>query len=173
MRVFKVAIVGNGFVGKTTLLRRYSTGAFQQSRVMTIGVDFQTVLVPLDGETVKLTVWDIAGQDRFASLRDSFYRGSRAVALAYDVSNPESLRDLPRWQEEASRNVPNARLLVLALKIDLPAAVPRQEALVYADSLPAPFFEASSLTGQGVAEFFLGLACCVLEEQPPPELVQR
>jgi small GTP-binding protein len=157
-QVLKVAIVGDGFVGKTTLLRRYCTGVFERSRILTIGVDFQTVVVNVGGRAVKLTIWDIAGQERFAILRDSFYRGSRAMALAYDVSNSKSFQDLPRWREEVRRVVPQASLLVVATKIDLPRQVPREEALAFANSLPAPYCETSALAGIGVDRFFLGFA---------------
>jgi len=163
LRVLKVAIVGDGFVGKTTLLRRYCTGLFQESRVMTIGVDFQTVVINLGDERVKLTVWDIAGQERFAFVRDSFYRGSRAVALAYDVSDPKSFYHLPRWRDEVWRVVPTALLLTVATKIDLPRAVPREEAIAFARSLPGPYYETSSLAGIGVERFFFGFARRALE----------
>ncbi|HXV97421.1 MAG TPA: GTP-binding protein, partial [Anaerolineae bacterium] len=59
---YKVAIIGDGNVGKTTLLRRFATGMFQESRIMTIGVDFQTVAVKTGDQSFKLTVWDLAGQ---------------------------------------------------------------------------------------------------------------
>ena len=159
----KAAIVGDGFVGKTTLLRRYCTGLFEESRALTLGMDFQTAVIDLGGERVKLTVWDIAGQERFAFVRDSFYRGSRAVALAFDVSDPQSFYDLPRWRDEVWRVVPTALLLVVACKIDLPPAVPREEAIEFAHALPGPYYETSSLAGIGVEEFFFGFARRALE----------
>ena len=63
--IVKVVVAGDGRVGKTSLIRRHSAGMFQASRVMTIGVDFQTIVVKLDNRSVKLSIWDIAGQDRF------------------------------------------------------------------------------------------------------------
>ena len=157
-RVVKVTIVGDGSVGKTTLLRRYSTGAFRESRIMTIGVDFQTVLVDVDGSPVKLTIWDIAGQERFAVMRDSFYLGAKAVAFAYDVSNPQSFTDLGGWREEVGRAIPFSRPLLVACKGDLEAQVPTEEARAYGETLPGPFFQTSSLTGEGVPAFFEGFA---------------
>jgi small GTP-binding protein len=161
--VFKVAVVGNGSVGKTTLLRRYCTGQFQESRIMTIGVDFQTIVMSVDGQPVKLTVWDIAGQERFAHLRDSFYKGARAVALAYDVSQPASFQDLPRWRDEVWKMVPAVLFLITATKTDLPRSVSREEAEAFARSLPAPYFETSALSGEGVEDFFHGFARRTLE----------
>lgn len=161
-RVLKVTIVGNGSVGKTTLLRRYATGAFRESRVMTIGVDFQTVVVAVDGTPVKLTIWDVAGQERFAVMRDSFYLGAKAVAFAYDVSDPQSFTDLERWRREVERVIPSYRPVLVGCKGDLGAKVEEQAAEVLAESLPAPFFETSALSGEGVGEFFRGFAAQAL-----------
>ena len=155
---YKVAIVGNGAVGKTTLLRRYATGKFQESRIMTIGVDFETIEVEVKGQPIKLTVWDLAGQDRFAPFRDGFYRGARAVAMVFDVSDRESFDDLPRWLEEARRVVTDAYLVVNGNKIDLPRVVTPQEGKAYAASLNAAYVETSARTGDGVARFFSYLA---------------
>ncbi len=152
-RVLKVTIVGDGSVGKTTLLRRYATGTFRESRLMTIGVDFQTAVVDVGGSLVKLTIWDIAGQERFAVMRDSFYLGAKAVAFAYDVSNPQSFSDLGRWREEVGRVIPFSQPLLVACKGDLEAEVPTEEALALAQVLPGPFFQTSALTGAGVEEF--------------------
>lgn len=161
-RVLKVTIVGNGSVGKTTLLRRFATGTFRESRVMTIGVDFQTVVVDVDGSPVKLTIWDIAGQERFAVMRDSFYLGAKAVAFAYDVSNPQSFADLGRWRVELNRVIPLSKPLLVACKGDLEAEVPATEAEALAQSLPGPFFQTSALTGEGVPDFFRGFAAQAL-----------
>jgi small GTP-binding protein len=155
---YKVAIAGSGGVGKTTLLRRYTTGKFQESRIMTIGVDFQTITVKLGNLPIKLTVWDLAGQERFASFRDGFYRGSRAVALVYDVADLSSFQDLPRWLAEAQGVVPNAHLILNGNKIDLPRVVPQQTARLYARKIGAAYNETSCLTGEGVQRFFTVLA---------------
>ena len=79
--LLKVVVVGDGAVGKTTLIRRYTEGKFHASRVATIGVDFYTQQVQLPTGMVKLSIWDMAGQDRFEVVRAGFYRGSQAAAL--------------------------------------------------------------------------------------------
>jgi small GTP-binding protein len=155
---YKVAIAGDGGVGKTTLLRRYATGKFQESRIMTIGVDFQTVEVDHKGQPIKLTVWDLAGQERFAPFRDGFYRGARAVALVFDVSERTSFEDLPHWLQEAQGVVPDAYLIVNGNKTDLPRVVAPKESKAYAASINAAYVETSAKTGQGVGQFFRYLA---------------
>jgi small GTP-binding protein len=155
---YKVAIVGAGGVGKTTLLRRYATGKFRESRIMTIGVDFETIEVELKGQLIKLTVWDLAGQERFASFRDSFYKGARAVALVFDVNDPASFDDLPHWLQETQGVVPDAYLVVNGNKTDLPRVVPPEEGKAYAASVNAAYVETSAKTGEGVGQFFRYLA---------------
>src|SRR3990170_7923477 len=117
--VFKVLMAGDGAVGKTSLIRRFCEGKFEESRVSTIGVDFQTQRVELPGGTVKLSIWDMAGQDRFHDIRQGFYRGSRTAALVYDANAPVTLQNLPRWREEILAVVPDLRFVVVANKVDL------------------------------------------------------
>lgn len=155
---YKVAISGDGNVGKTTLLRRYATGKFQESRIMTIGVDFETIEVDVKGQPIKLTVWDLAGQQRFAPFRDSFYRGARAIAMVFDVSDRVTFDDLPHWLLEAQRVVPDAHVVVNGNKVDLPRAITVEEAKAYAASINAAYVETSAKTGEGVQQFFRFLA---------------
>jgi small GTP-binding protein len=155
--IVKVVVAGDAGVGKTSLIRRYCTGMFQESRVATIGVDFQIKIVEMDGKSIKLSIWDIAGQERFGAFRDSFYRGARSVALVYDVSDPTSLENLPRWQAEIMRVCQTARFVVVGNKLDLGYKTPREQVAEWARSMGYPYIETSALTDQGVDEFFMTL----------------
>jgi len=155
---YKVAIVGDGAVGKTTLLRRYATGTFRESRIMTIGVDFESIEVDLKGQSIKLTVWDLAGQERFAPFRDSFYKGARAIGLVFDVHDRGSFDNLPHWLQETRGVVPDAYMVVNGNKTDLPRVVTSEEGKAYAASINAAYVETSAKTGEGVQQFFRYLA---------------
>ncbi len=154
----KVVVAGDGSVGKTSLVRRYCEGKFEFSRVMTIGVDFQTKIVELPGGTVKLSIWDMAGQDRFAVMRPGFYRGSRGAALVFDVANAESFADLETWRGEILKVRPNQKFVIVGNKIDLPRAVDSQAAAAYAAQIGAAYVETSAATGDGVPKLFEALA---------------
>ena len=154
----KVVVAGDGGVGKTSLIRRYCAGKFQESRVMTIGVDFQVKIVEVDGRPIKLSIWDIAGQDRFGAFRDTFYRGAQAVALVYDVTDILSMNNLVNWQREIVRVAPRASFCVVGNKIDRHRIVPRDHAEGWAAALGFPYVETSAKTAQGVEEFFVMLA---------------
>ena len=156
--VLKVLFVGDGNVGKTSLVRRYCTGMFTASRVTTIGVDFQTQIVQLPQGEVKLSIWDLAGQDRFQVMRPGFYKGGRTAAMVFDATNPESFKGLGRWRQEVIEVVPNQPLVVVANKIDLPRVQAAEEARAYADSIQAPYLETSAATGEGVDTLFETIA---------------
>lgn len=154
----KVVVAGDGNVGKTSLIRRWSEGHFESSRVMTIGVDFQTKVVELPDGAIKLSIWDVAGQERFGAMRPGFYRGSRAVALVYDVGEKASFLNLARWQNEIRQAVPAVKFLVIGNKIDLPRLIPPEHGQQLATALKAPYVETSAATGAGVPQLFEALA---------------
>ncbi len=156
--VLKVVLGGDANVGKTTLIRRYCTGEFEPTRAMTIGVDFHLYDMDIEGIPMRLSVWDLGGQERFNLVRRGFYRGARAVGLVYDTSNRTSFYNLIRWWREAREYLPDVPVLLLTNKIDLPRQVPQDEAREIAHAWNIPFFESSCATGQGVPEFFHALA---------------
>jgi len=161
--LLKVVIAGDGAVGKTSLVRRYCEGKFRSARVETIGVDFYTQRVRIrtfgGGEqVVKLSIWDMAGQERFGIVRSGFYRGSRATALVYDVTSLVSLGSLKRWRDEVLAVVPEQPFVVVGNKVDLERSVRSELAQAAASYLGAPYLETSALSGEGVAALFYMLA---------------
>jgi small GTP-binding protein len=156
--VLKVVIAGDGNVGKTSLIRRYCEGKFEQSRVATIGVDFQTKLVDLESGQVKLSIWDMAGQDRFQVMREGFYRGGRASALVYDLTDLESLAHLKRWRDELVAVVPDIPLVVVGNKRDLAPESSLAPGEAMARAMGASHIVTSALTGEGVSQMFTALA---------------
>jgi small GTP-binding protein len=161
--LLKIVVAGDGNVGKTSLIRQYCEGRFEQSRVATIGVDFQTKMVEIKGHTVKLSIWDMAGQIRFQSVRTGLYRGSRTAALVHDVTNPDSLANLQNWYEEVIAIVPQQRFLVVGNKIDLSPNYDTTNAKKFAASIKAPYLTTSASTGEGVQKMFLGMAYLALK----------
>lgn len=156
--VLKVVIVGDANVGKTSLLRRYCEGKFESSRVATIGVDFQTKVVDLPEGQVKLSIWDMAGQEHFSVIRTGFYRGSLATALVFDVNNQESFAHLNQWQQEVAGSVSDQEFVVVGNKIDLERAVNSGGPETFSDQLGARYIETSALTGEGVEDMFIEIA---------------
>jgi small GTP-binding protein len=156
--LYKVMLLGDGNVGKTSLARRYCEGKFEESRVLTIGVDFQTKVVQLPGNEVKLSIWDVAGQPRFQVVRETFYRGCRAAALVFDLCNLESLKNLIQWVKEIRQFAPEVKFLVVGNKLDLVNENKVKDGGLFADHFKAPYIETSAKTGFGVGELFTSLA---------------
>ena len=163
--LLKVIIAGDGDVGKTSLVRRYCEGRFENSRVMTIGVDFQTKVVALPDRTVKLSIWDMAGQERFSTIRPGFYRGSLAAALVYDLTAPETLKNLVNWYFEIAKVIKDQRYLVVANKADLVPDETDKVGLQFARVIHADYVRTSAATGAGVPEMFEKLARLSLAHQ--------
>jgi small GTP-binding protein len=169
--LLKVVIAGDGTVGKTSIVRRYCEGKFQSARVATIGVDFYTqrVRVLLDSgreAVVKLSIWDLAGQERFGIVRTGFYRGSRAAALVYDVTNLASLGNLKRWRDELLEAVPGVPFVVVGNKVDLARCVEQDLGQSAAAFLGASYLETSALSGASVAALFQSLARLAVQPRP-------
>lgn len=161
--VLKVVLGGNAQVGKTSLIQRYSTGRFDPLRAMTIGVDFHLYDIRIDQTPMRLVVWDMGGQERFAFARRAFYRGAQAIGLVYDASNRASFYNLTRWRREAREFLVDVPMLLLANKIDLPREVSFEEMHQIANAWNIPCFQSSCASGAGVAEFFEALAAAALK----------
>jgi small GTP-binding protein len=157
-KLVKVVFAGDGNVGKTSLIRSFTEGKFETSRVMTIGVDFHTHVVDLPQGKIKLSIWDMAGQERFQSMRPGFYPGSRVAALVFDVTLPESLDHLAGWRDEILKVVPDEKFIVVGNKVDLEQAQNPRVAQAFAAKIGAPYFETSAKTREGTAAVFNGLA---------------
>ncbi|CAB9512198.1 Ras-related protein Rab [Seminavis robusta] len=109
-KTLKIVILGDSGVGKTSLMNRYSSGKFTGQYKATIGADFLSREIFVSDQfgvrrQVTLQIWDTAGQERFQSLGNSFYRGSDACLLVYDITDPHSLDNLDHWRREFLQHV--------------------------------------------------------------------
>ncbi|NDJ36008.1 MAG: GTP-binding protein [Chloroflexi bacterium] len=168
---YKVIVAGDGSVGKTSLLRRQTAGRFTASRVMTIGVEFHVDTIRVGRHTIKLSIWDIGGQKRFAGFRRMFYRGAVAGALVFDVTDRDTFIALPHWREEVLSIAPYARLMVVGNKIDMPREIEYDEARAWSLAMRCPYVEVSAMTGHAVDRIFEGLGWLAVKntEQLQPQ----
>lgn len=126
MAIFgKVVLIGDGFVGKTTLRDRYLGRKFESEYLPTLGSDFasKNVLIKTNVGWKELTlqIWDLAGQPSFKHIRSMYYRQAAGALVLFDVTLEESLFNLERWLEELSKNVltPKVAIVILGNKIDI------------------------------------------------------
>ena len=114
---FRVILIGDSTVGKSSLLRNFTDGTFAEVSDPTVGVDFFARLVKVkDGTAIKLQLWDTAGQERFRSITKSYYRNSVGVLIVYDICNQDSYSHIPIWMLEAKRHIePHKAVFVLGI----------------------------------------------------------
>ncbi|MFX0033387.1 MAG: Rab family GTPase [Candidatus Hodarchaeota archaeon] len=128
-RIYKICIVGDGGVGKTTILHQYVDGKFIENTQMTIGINFFVKYIFLKefGSKIILQVWDLGGQEHFSSVRPSFYEGASGIIYTYDLTRRVTFDNLTKWQKEISRILNGKTPCVLiGNKLDLIDDIKRQ-----------------------------------------------
>ncbi|MFQ6627897.1 hypothetical protein Gotur_007489 [Gossypium turneri] len=98
--LFKIVIIGDSAVGKSNLLSRYARNEFNPHSKATIGVEFQTQSMGIDGKEVKAQIWDTAGQERFRAVTSAYYRGAVGALIVYDISRRTTFDSIGRWLDE-------------------------------------------------------------------------
>jgi small GTP-binding protein len=189
-RTYKLVLIGDGGVGKTSIRERYLGKGFKRSQLATIGVDFAQKYTSFGGVNVRHIIWDLAGQPSYASVRRHYYEGSSAIILVYSVIERESFDNASKWLVEAYKQLrgpdwygweglPTA---VIGNKIDLRDSgefediVSTEEGQAFAEyfaerlDAPALYKETSALTGENINETFselTGLMFNADENRPP------
>ena len=100
---FKIIVIGDPSVGKTSLIRRYSDNKFDISYLPTIGADFNLKIVELPNIEVILTIWDIGGHDRFSAIRSFYYQGAQAGVMVFDRSRKETFKSIEKWKSDLEK----------------------------------------------------------------------
>ena len=155
--IFKFIIVGNSAVGKSCMLLRFDEDRFQPIHDVTVGVTFSIKMLQIEGQDVKVQVWDTAGQEIFRSITRSYYRDSACAIIVYDITDQSSFAKVEDWIRDVRNLAPSDCLLALVgNKLDLAAqrAVQTTEGQELADKHGLLFFETSAATGENVQELF-------------------
>jgi Ras-related protein Rab-1A len=167
--LFKLVIVGNSGVGKSSLLMRYSDDTFNDTYLATIGVDFKFKTVSLDGKKIKMQIWDTAGQERFRTITSAYYKGADAIVMVYDCSHHPSFDDIDNFwiNEVESYADKDVEILLLGNKCDLKSekAVEERTAKDYGQKKNMEFFEVSAKTADSVHEAFNVVARKLIEKK--------
>ncbi|KAK9824463.1 hypothetical protein WJX72_010475 [[Myrmecia] bisecta] len=157
-REIKVLVVGNGGVGKTSMIRRFSKGDFTHEYKKTIGVDFMEKVqyIPSLGEDVKLMLWDTAGQEEFDSITRTYYRGAGAAVLTFSTTDRASFEALSSWKDKVQAECGDIAMVLVQNKVDLldQAQVSSEEAEQLARRLQLKFYRACVKENLNVGEVF-------------------
>jgi len=163
---FKLVLLGESAVGKSSLVLRFVKDQFDDYRESTIGAAFLTQTIALDETTtVKFEIWDTAGQERYKSLAPMYYRNANCAVVVYDITQASSLDKAKAWVKELQRQANESIVIALAgNKLDLVTANPAKRAIetvdaeAYAKEAGLLFFETSAKTAENVSDLFTAIA---------------
>jgi Ras-related protein Rab-5C len=159
----KVVVAGDMGTGKTSLVACFARGELSPATKPTVGVAFSKKTVSLPGVTVQFAIWDSAGQERFASINQMYFRGAGAAVLVFDMTSNASFERLDFWLDQVRSNgVPGMVVAIAANKADMRAvrAVTSEAARAYAEQRGCLYFETSAKNGAGVTDLFTAIGAC-------------
>ncbi|EDR25400.1 small GTPase RAB, putative [Entamoeba dispar SAW760] len=154
----KIVVIGDQSVGKTCISGRLVDGSFKPDEKSTIGASFVTTYLPIDGNNVKIVIWDTAGQEKYRSMVGMYYRGATVALICYDITSRSSFESLEGWYTDLMKVASSdISVAIVGNKTDLESTrvVQTTEGQSFADQHSALFFEVSAKTGQNVTELFV------------------
>ncbi|KAJ8642415.1 hypothetical protein MRB53_019109 [Persea americana] len=155
--LFKIVLIGDSGVGKSNILSRFTRNEFCLESKSTIGVEFATRTLQIDGKTVKAQIWDTAGQERYRAITSAYYRGAVGALLVYDITKKQTFDNLQRWLRELRDHADSNIVILLAgNKADMNhlRAVPEENAHALAEKEGLSFLETSALEALNVEKAF-------------------
>ena len=164
---FKIILIGQSGVGKTSLVNRFMGYEFQENYTCTINADFKMKSLSIDPSTgAELTIWDTCGQERFRSLTRQYYKDAHGIILVYDVADEKSFKELDSWLDEIRINNKNdVSIVLVGNKIDLEnRVITKEQGKQFADKNGVMYIEASSKDGINVESPFEDLANDIIKK---------
>ena len=157
--VYKLLLLGESSVGKTSIILRYIDNTFDESNISTCGIDLKCKYVSCDNKKIRLDIWDTAGQERFRGLTKNYFRGAHGFVLVYDITNKDSFGKLKGWIKDAKEKIEDEnsfKLAVIGNKKDCEAQrkVDYKTLKEFADTNKIVFSETSAKTGEGIDKLF-------------------
>jgi len=172
--LFKVVVIGDSGVGKSNLLSRFTRNEFNLESKSTIGVEFATRSVSIEGKTIKAQIWDTAGQERYRAITSAYYRGAVGALVVYDITKDVSFQNVEKWLSELKDNATaDITMMLVGNKTDLAQArvVETETGKTYAASNSISFMEASALTASNVEASFLQILSEIYRKKANKEQV--
>eukprot|EP01017_Pseudomicrothorax_dubius_P041636 TRINITY_DN6678_c0_g1_i5.p1 TRINITY_DN6678_c0_g1~~TRINITY_DN6678_c0_g1_i5.p1 ORF type:complete len:205 (+),score=57.40 TRINITY_DN6678_c0_g1_i5:266-880(+) len=165
--LFKLVIIGDSGVGKSSLLLRYADDTFNDNYLTTIGVDFRFKSIQIDGKNAKLQIWDTAGQERFRTLTNAYYRGADGIIVVYDITSPLTFENIDKyWMKEIQTYADkDVDIILIGNKCDATRQVPFEIGQQLATSKGMSFYETSAKTSEAVIDTFAEIAKRLLQKK--------
>ena len=153
--IFKIVLIGDTSVGKSCLLTRFADDQFTDNYVTTIGVDFRFKTMIVMDKIIKVQVWDTAGEERYRSITNAYYRGAEGILIVFDLTNEESFKSIQNWINEVTVFTGKDVIIIcLGNKSDLKSEISKNTIDEFKKKTNLEIFNVSAKTGEGVEEAF-------------------
>jgi len=155
--VFKITVIGDGAVGKTSLIKKYTQGSFQKDYIKTLGAQFSKYDEEMGRDNCKLFFWDIAGQREFDFMRPTFYKGSKAAIIVFSHTDEDSFNHIMDWHEDIKKYTGDLPIVLFGNKTDLIDEDDLEDdkiIKIVEDRNFLGYYKTSAKTGSGVYEAF-------------------
>jgi small GTP-binding protein len=172
---FKLVLLGEGRVGKSSIGIKYTQGTFDPSRPPTVQAGFYSKKITTPQGVVELNLWDTAGQEEYHAVAPIYYKNAQAALLVYSVVNETSFDRMVHWHQELRQILGNSvKIFVVANKIDLPSRIIHpSQGVQYATSIGCNHFEVSAKTGEGLEMLFQCVTNALIKDAPAAALQRK
>ncbi|CEP03523.1 GTP-binding nuclear protein [Plasmodiophora brassicae] len=163
---FKIILVGDGGVGKTTFVKRHLTGEFERRYIATMGVEVHPLKFSTNFGTIIFNVWDTAGQEKFGGLRDGYYINGNAAIIMFDVTSRVTYQNVPQWHRDLTRVCENIPIVLCGNKVDVKDRKVKPKAIMFHRKKPnIQYYDVSAKSNYNFEKPFLWMARKLVNNQ--------
>ena len=164
--IFKIILVGDTGTGKTNILSKYAKNSFESNSKPTVGVEFFSKRININGKFIKMQIWDTAGQERYRSIVSGYFKDTKGFLIVYDITNKSSFNNIDKWINEIMNSIQNPLMILIGNKSDLnfERKVSIEEALEKAERHNCDIYEVSALDGKNIDYIFLNINYKILKK---------
>jgi len=155
---FKLVLVGDGGVGKTTFVKRHMTGEFEKKYVATLGVEVHPLAFTTNRGPITFNVWDTAGQEKFGGLRDGYYIQGQCAIIMFDVTSRITYKNVPTWHKDLVRVCENIPIVLCGNKVDIKDRKVKAKAITFHRKKNLQYYDISAKSNYNFEKPFLWLA---------------
>eukprot|EP00977_Amphora_coffeiformis_P008360 scaffold1893_cov220-Amphora_coffeaeformis.AAC.5 len=158
MPEFKLILVGDGGVGKTTFVKRHLTGEFEKKYVATLGVEVHPLVFHTNRGPIKFNVWDTAGQEKFGGLRDGYYIQGQCAIIMFDVTSRITYKNVPNWHRDLTRVCENIPIVLTGNKVEIKDRKVKAKQITFHRKKNLQYYDISAKSNYNFEKPFLWLA---------------
>ena len=171
----KILLLGDTGVGKTSILLKYTDGYFPEMYISTIGVEYKSKKVNINGNNINLQIWDTAGQERYKSITTSFLKGADGVLFVYDITQKASFDSLKNWIRDSEEATQDFQKIIIGNKKDKEQQrkVPKEYLKKFCKERKLKGYETSAKSGENINESVEELIKMIVEGKTKDELIEK